>query len=467
MKSTLFFLFTALLGTAAAAGGAEKTVYAHAGYFEDYEGTKTCLECHKDEAKSFFHSQHYQWEGETPDIVNSGGRRLGKMNTINDFCTNPAMNWIGESRNEAGDVVAKGCSKCHAGFGLLPAKEISQEQLENIDCLICHASGYGRDLYAAGDGSWEWRPILWKNRAGLNSVSKRISLPKRKMCLRCHSASGGGPNFKRGDIEYALADCDSEFDVHMASSGNDMQCVDCHAGEDHRVLGRGTDLSATDSPGTRLTCDGSCHGAAPHEANVLNHHAKRVACTTCHIREFAKEDATDMVRDWSMPSYHEEVGKYSATITLQKNVTPVYRWYNGTTWSQMLGEEVRRLDDGSVGIMLPQGSRNDKKSKIYAFKFHKGKLPVLDGRDWLIPITVEEFFGTGDIDGAVREAARKVYGIEGVKYRWADTARYMGLFHEVQPAANALRCLDCHNAGGRLDWKELGYDGDPLERLMK
>ena len=57
--------------------------------FEHYEGTPTCLECHREQAEAFFGSQHYQWLGETPDIVNAKGRRLGKLNTMNDFCTNP------------------------------------------------------------------------------------------------------------------------------------------------------------------------------------------------------------------------------------------------------------------------------------------------------------------------------------------------------------------------------------------
>jgi hypothetical protein len=43
-----------------------------------------------------------------------------------------------------------------------------------------------------------------------------------------------------------------------------------------------------------------------------------------------------------------------------------------------------------------------------------------------------------------------------------DTVRYMGIFHEVEPAKNALRCLDCHSEGGRIDWQALGYEGDPL-----
>ena len=227
---------------------AEKPAFSHGEAFDHYEGTSTCLACHEDEARSFFHSQHYQWRGNAPQIVGSAGRKLGKLNTINDFCTGPTTNWIGLVKNSQGDVVSKGCSKCHAGLGKLPEEQETPAQLQNIDCLICHARGYQRDLYAEADGSFAWKPILWKNPEGLDAVAKRIVLPQRTMCLRCHSASGGGPNYKRGDIEYVLNDPPREHDVHMAKDGANLQCTACHAGKDHRVRGRGADLAGTDSP---------------------------------------------------------------------------------------------------------------------------------------------------------------------------------------------------------------------------
>jgi hypothetical protein len=437
--------------------------YTHKEYFEHYEGTQTCLECHRESAEQFFDSQHYQWQGLAPHIVNSGGQRLGKMNTINDFCTNPKANWIGLTRNSRGEVLAKGCSACHAGLGKLPQTEVSQEQLLNIDCLICHASGYRRDLYGSAEEGWEWKPILWKNRVGLDSVSKRISLPERTMCLRCHANSGGGPNFKRGDIEYEMRDCDTDLDVHMASSGLNMQCIACHAGEDHRVRGRGTDLSGFDMPDKPLACDtGECHSPQPHHQKVLNHHAERVYCPVCHIPEFAKVNPTDMVRDWSTPVYKADADKHSANITLEKNVKPVVTWYNGDVWEQLPGKKAQRLPTGEVGIMVPQGSRDDPNSRLYAFKLHRGRLPILANEQWIVPIVVEEFFADGDIDKAVRNAAKEAYEMDDIEYDWVDTVRYMGIFHEVALAKNALGCLDCHSDGGRIDWLSLGYEGDPL-----
>jgi hypothetical protein len=461
MTSLVVPVLAALLAAPAASGADQEN--RHKRWVKEYTGTETCLKCHEEEAEAFFHSQHYQWRGETPAVVNADGERLGKLTMINDFCTNPGgPQWIGKVTNDDGKVLAKGCSTCHAGLGLLPAETPSREQLENIDCLICHANGYRRDLYATEDGGWEWRPILWKNAEGMNSVAQRITVPTRTMCLRCHSASGGGPNFKRGDIEYTLKEPDRSFDVHMAANGKDMWCVDCHAGDAHRVKGRGVDLAATDSPGHDLSCSGSCHGETPHGIPALDNHADRVYCTTCHIPVFAKDEPTDMRRDWSTVTWSEEKGKYTYDVTLRQNVEPVYAWYNGTSYNQIPGQPVRRDENGAVTMVLPEGNRSDPSARIYAFKLHQGVLPLLKGKDWIMPVATEELYHHGDPDRAVRDAARAFYGLDDVDYEWTDTVRYMGIFHEVPPAEDALQCLDCHSPDGRMDWQALGYDGDPL-----
>lgn len=465
MRTSILFALV-MLGIAASPVGAASD-NRHERFVKNYEGTRTCLKCHEDDAESFFHTQHYQWRGATPDLVNSGGQELGKLSMVNDFCTNPTgPQWIGKVKNAEGKTLAKGCSACHAGLGKLPTEQISQEQLENMDCLICHASGYRRDLYATEDGGWEWKPILWKNQEGMNSVARRIQIPDRTMCLRCHSASGGGPNFKRGDIEYTLKDPPRSFDVHMASDGKDMWCVDCHEGEAHRVRGRGVDLAGTDSPDQPLSCEGDCHSVTPHQVAAIDLHTQRVDCTTCHIPTFAKDEPTDMFRDWSDISYSDEKGKFVYKVILEKDVVPSYAWFNGKSRVQIPGVPVDRDDSNAVIVVTPEGSRQDPDAKIFAFKVHRGRLPVLDDKQWLVPIATEEFYAHGDIDKAVREAAESFYQLDEISYTWTDTIRYMGIYHEVVPAEDALGCLDCHRPGGRMDWQALGYDQDPLEETV-
>jgi hypothetical protein len=33
----------------------------------------------------------------------------------------------------------------------------------------------------------------------------------------------------------------------------------------------------------------------------------------------------------------------------------------------------------------------------------------------------------------------------------------------VSPKEDALSCLDCHDDNGRMNWKALGYKGDPMD----
>jgi hypothetical protein len=53
------------------------------------------------------------------------------------------------------------------------------------------------------------------------------------------------------------------------------------------------------------------------------------------------------------------------------------------------------------------------------------------------------------------------------KYGWAETRMYWKVNHMVVPKDKALGCADCHSKGGRLDWKALGYDGDPRDAYRR
>jgi hypothetical protein len=90
----------------------------HADRWEHYQGTRTCLKCHRDEAMTFFDRRHYRCRGGAPGPDEARAAvdvELGKLTTINDFCTTPGYQWTGEVVNAEGKVLAKGCSACHAG----------------------------------------------------------------------------------------------------------------------------------------------------------------------------------------------------------------------------------------------------------------------------------------------------------------------------------------------------------------
>jgi len=432
----------------------------HYRYVQSYTGTATCLACHETQAKHVFGSVHYQWKGEAPNLTNAKGR-IGKINSTNDFCTNPAISWIAILTNDEGKVIGNGCSKCHAGLGARPSEEMSRAQLENIDCLICHAPNYRREVVKKTDGL-AWVPSAANNRELMLNIAQNVVRPTNELCLRCHVGSGGGLNYKRGDLETAHLRPTRDFDVHM---GSGMQCIQCHQFENHRVKGGGTLMGGMDIPNDQRPQCENCHAGEVHKEATLNRHTAAVYCTTCHIPSFARKDPTDMHRDWSKSELVKGEGRYEPAIELKSNVTPAYAWWNGNGTIALLDEPVKKGTNGKVAMYRPDGSIKDPKARIYAFKYHTGRLPVELSTGLMIPVQVGIVFRTANNLQAVKAGAKNYRGrdVPDADIGWIDTERYMGLFHEVQPKAKALACNDCHMGGKRLDWKALGYKGDPMK----
>lgn len=425
-----------------------------------YEGTKTCLACHEEQARQVHGSVHYQWKADAPQIVNARGKKLGKINTSNDFCTNPSISWISILKNDAGAVIGNGCSKCHTGLGLKPAEAATPEQLENIDCLVCHSTSYRREVVKQADNSLRWQPTALGNPGAMLNIAQNVGRPTNDVCLRCHVGSGGGLNFKRGDLETAHARPTRDFDVHM---GAGMQCIQCHRFKDHKVLGSGTQMGGVDDPTQpQPQCEG-CHRGQVHARAELNRHTRSVACTTCHVPTFARHDATDVRRDWSRSEAVKGEGRFEPAIEFKKNVKPVYAWWNGKGSFSLLDEPVKPGPNGKVSLYTPNGSIRDAEAKIYPFKYHEAKLPIDRATNLMLPIAVGIVFRTGNNEAATKTGAKAFTGREVTDIGWIETERYMGIFHEVVPKKEALGCNACHRGGDRLDWKALGYPGDPMK----
>jgi cytochrome c len=437
-------------------------VNPHQNFVSAYEGTKTCLACHEDQAKHVFGSIHYQWKAPAPNLANAGGQMIGKINSTNDFCTNPSFQWIGILTNEQGKVIGNGCSKCHAGLGLKPSETMNRAQLENIDCLLCHASNYKREVVKKDDGSLAWMPAARGNAELMANIAQNVGKPTNLNCLACHVGSGGGLNFKRGDLETAHLNATRDFDVHM---GSGMQCIQCHKFREHRIEGAGTQMSGMDWPTNeqRPQCE-NCHQAAPHKNAQLNRHASSVACATCHIPSFARKDATDMRRDWSRAEEVKGQGRFEPHIEFAKDVKPQYAWWNGKGTVALLDQPVKAGPNGKVSMYRPEGSINDPKAKISPFKYHTGKLPIETATGLMVPVQVGPTFRTGNTMASAIGGAKGFRGKEltASDVSYIEVERWMGIYHEVVPKAQALACTDCHGATAkRLDWKALGYKGDP------
>lgn len=67
-----------------------------------------------------------------------------------------------------------------------------------------------------------------------------------------------------------------------------------------------------------------------HPDPQIHKHA-RLTCPSCHIPEFARDDPTDMLRDWSQATCNEEKGKYVYYQELKYDVEPLYAWFNGSS----------------------------------------------------------------------------------------------------------------------------------------
>jgi hypothetical protein len=444
---------------------------SHAGRFTTYEGTATCLKCHRNEAEAFHQSTHYQWQGDAGESSGLNTGPAGKLGGINDFCIYPDINWLGKLTTVTGKIVDGGCARCHTGKGLMPTPESTQAQLENIDCLLCHSPSYKRTLQELANGDYTFVADTANMAVSLLQAAVDIRRPGTDTCLNCHTKAGGGNNFKRGDIEEAHrpATATVSLDVHMASrdaGGAGLTCISCHTTVGHHIAGRGVDMRQRDLPNTPVQCT-NCHPAAPHGDSYLNRHTARLECNVCHVPMFAKVAPTDMRRDWSLRGeLNGATGLYEPHMVLQTNVTPVYRFFNGRSQFYQFGTPAVPAADGRVLMAGPLGSINEAGSKITAMKRHEGRQPVDPVTGWLIPLKIGIFFQKNDIATAIMQGVAEM-GWTANGHAFAETERFMGVYHEVAPKEQALACSNCHG-GTRMDFAALGYtplttrNGKPL-----
>jgi hypothetical protein len=221
-----------------------------------------------------------------------------------------------------------------------------------------------------------------------------------------------------------------------------------------------------DTP-TPVDC-ANCHSTMPHDSWRLNSHTARVACNVCHVPVFAKAAPTDMRRDWSLPGEVSRVTHlWEPHMVMQSNVTPVYRFFNGRSRFYQFGEPAVADANGRVLMAGPLGSRTEPGAKITALKRHEGRQPIDPVTRVLLPLKIGIFFETGVVADAVTAGVAAMPGWPNNGYEFAETERYLGLYHEVAPKEQALACSACHG-GTRLDFTALGYapistrNGKPL-----
>ena len=421
-------------------GGSDNEVSEHQDLV--YNGPGTCLECHSNEAHDVFESVHYQWKGEAPYMVNQPYLQQGKgAGAVNTYCGNITGNW-------------QGCSSCHIGRGAKPEQTSSPQQLENIDCLVCHQEAYKRKKV---DGVMV--PDVAKMSISIDEAVRTVHNPTRVNCLNCHAKAGGGDAVKRGDLALATANTtDAHYDVHMATTGANLVCQDCHTPENHRFPGKGSDLRPTDLDIPLDCASAGCHDAAPHDSGDLNDHTSRVACQTCHIPIFAKDaadssasEATELDRSWQSGTHHTKP-PYHPVLTKGNDLTPTYRHWNRNSDNYLLGDVIfPNPDTGTYQTSVPQGGVDDPDSKLYPFKYKTSDYPMHVVSNKLIALDTSVFFATADADAAALAGLENMGFDATDEVTWVTTDTYQLLNHQVSPEDDALSCNACHLNNERMN----------------
>jgi len=422
--------------------------------------TKACLECHEKQASDFMKTSHWTWKGPTKGHVRGYEHskvEYGKTNMLNGFCVNVegGVNQLNRGH----------CVECHPSY-FWDSSKFDFKDKTKVDCLVCHAQ---KGLYARENNEIS-------EFTDLTVAAQSVALPTLSNCGSCHFAGGGDDGVKHGSLDKAMLTADKALDVHMATKvkgGQGFVCQTCHVTKDHRISGASTQMATYNG---RVNCE-DCHSGknAPHQKSrngvIINSHLKTVACQTCHIPTYGRGKPTLMNWDYSTVGMNLKLppscGKSACddsrgSYSWATNVVPAYLWYDGTINRYMKGDAVKNLSEPVV-LESPYGSIKEKTAKIYPFKVYTGNQPV--DTEFLYLLTFNNYKGLWvhknwkrALDDGPKGSGLPFSG----KYKFIKTVSYIGQTHEVAPKENALTCGECHRGGTRMNWKALGYKGDPM-----
>ncbi|GAB6095981.1 tetrathionate reductase family octaheme c-type cytochrome [Desulfatiferula olefinivorans] len=430
------------------------------------EVTRACLSCHTEAALQFHRTIHWTW---LDPNTRHEEKQLGKGGlSLNNFCISIHSN---EPR----------CTSCHAGYGWAD-KTFDFTDQSRVDCLVCHEQTGTYKKYPTKAGYPVDRPTVFPENKVLfqppdyAAVARSVSLPGRNNCGVCHFYGGGGDGVKHGDLDSSLFKPSKSLDVHMGIDGQDFSCTRCHTTTLHNIAGRVYNTPAAQDRQSlvdndlisKITCE-SCHTATPHKKNKkANDHTDKVACQSCHIPSYARVNPTKMWWDWSRGGDlkdgkpYEEKGLEGKVVYTSKkgemrwdrNVEPEYFWFNGSIRTLTVKDTVDPTD--IVKVNEPLGRADDKHSRIFPFKVHRGRQPYDKVNKNLV---IPHLFPAGPDDKAAywkgfdwassiktgMAAAGQPYSGE---YGFVETSYVYPITHMVAPAEDAVSCTECHRREG-------------------
>ncbi|OQY04999.1 MAG: hypothetical protein B6I22_08255 [Desulfobacteraceae bacterium 4572_123] len=474
-----------------------------------YKGPEACYACHQKEYEEVSKSYHVHQGRITKDgKIAHDPKDAVDIGMYNRWYSLSNTERVKTPKKQWQLMEAVYCAQCHPGGGVL--KPLGMD----VDCLICHQqTGYkgGRGLGKTPAGMDSEGLIVQSNGArtaelmlagadaggdlgkldlshisakAMDGVELRVGKPTPDNCNFCHWKSNG----KRG-TRYGLFK-GASTDVHFSEG---MRCQECHETEKHQI-GKGKIVDNAGSPelrGTMQSCT-DCHGEEPHvgdDADDLNMHMERIACETCHIPKtypgtvgvnwLLGMDMPKMMKlyHWMMPvakvlgmadpekmneNMANMIGRYKTKSFSE--FRQVYAWYNRETICTEIPHPTGHIDDPD--------SRITPFNIIATSLFDDGTTPEVvenpDGHTPGYPVP-RTFVARAGGKGKKNTTLAQMRAWDNGRYKSAiirRTPQYFNLYHSIAPAADALKCNDCHTKNqGRLDFAALGYDVDEVEDL--
>lgn len=212
-----------------------------------------------------------------------------------------------------------------------------------------------------------------------------------------------------------------------------------------------------------------------HKNKVLNKHTAKLACATCHTPTIARSLPTKIWWDWSKagqdrPAENDAFGmktydKMKGEFRWNKDFAPTLMWYNGKTDRVISGEKI----DAKAPVWLVKllGEQKEKAAKLTPFKLMTGKQPYDSGNNVMVYIKLfspDGYWKSYDWNASIEKGMKDGNLPYSGKYDFVETKMVWKVSHMVAPKEQDLACNDCHGEQGRVDWKTLGYKGDPKKK---